>query len=134
MTNDDTGRTPAEFGARLRSLRQAAGLSQTDLATDGLSPSYVSLIESGKRPASATVITILARRLGVDEQFLTTGVDAEAGAALELEVAYGEIALRNGDPQQALELFEEARRIAKDANYEWGVAINRPAVGVTDCA
>ena len=102
MTNDDTGRTPAEFGARLRSLRQAAGLSQTDLATDGLSPSYVSLIESGKRPASATVITILARRLGVDEQFLTTGVDAEAGAALELEVAYGEIALRNGDPQQAL--------------------------------
>ena len=102
MTNAESGRTPAEFGARLRDLRRAAGLSQTDLATEGLSPSYVSLIESGKRPASAAVIAILARRLGVDAQFLTTGVDAEAGAALELDVAYGEIALRNGDAQQAL--------------------------------
>ena len=90
------------IGNRLRELRQASGLSQLALSGDGISPGYVSLIESGKRPASATVITILARRLGVDEQFLTTGVDAEAGAALELEVAYGEIALRNGDPQQAL--------------------------------
>jgi transcriptional regulator with XRE-family HTH domain len=102
VTNDDATRTPAEFGARLRSLRRAAGLSQTDLATEGLSPSYVSLIESGKRPASAAVIAILAGRLGVDEQFLTTGVDAEASAALELDVAYAEIALRNGDGQQAL--------------------------------
>ena len=107
MTSDDVGQTPVEFGARLRSLRRAAGLSQTDLATEGLSPSYVSLIESGKRPASATVIGILARRLGVDEQYLTTGVDAEAGAALELDVAYGEIALRNGDAQQALAHAEE---------------------------
>jgi transcriptional regulator with XRE-family HTH domain len=102
MTNDDPARTPVEFGARLRSLRRAAGLSQTDLATEGLSPSYVSLIESGKRPASAGVIAILARRLGVDEQLLTTGVDAEASAALELEVAYADIALRNGDAEEAL--------------------------------
>lgn len=103
MANNDATRSPVEFGARLRALRRAAGLSQTDLATEGLSPSYVSLIESGKRPASAAVIAILASRLGVEEQFLLTGVDVEASAALELEVAYAEMALRNGEGRQALE-------------------------------
>ena len=35
------------LGQRLRSLRIERGLSQADLAGDLVSPSYVSLIESG---------------------------------------------------------------------------------------
>ncbi len=37
------------FGERLRTLREAAGLSQTALAGDRFSPSYLSHLESGRR-------------------------------------------------------------------------------------
>ncbi|MGZ4598010.1 MAG: helix-turn-helix domain-containing protein, partial [Actinomycetes bacterium] len=41
------------FAARLRARRREVGLSQSDLAGDELSSSYISLIESGKRTPTA---------------------------------------------------------------------------------
>ncbi|MEJ7790640.1 MAG: helix-turn-helix transcriptional regulator [Gaiellaceae bacterium] len=54
------------FGAVLREKRQAAGISQEQLADRaGLHRTYVSLIERGKRTASIEVVRRVASALGV---------------------------------------------------------------------
>jgi transcriptional regulator with XRE-family HTH domain len=49
---------------RVRQARLAAGLSQTALAGDALSPSYISLIESGRREPTDAARGVIAARLG----------------------------------------------------------------------
>lgn len=54
-------------GRLLRSLRSNAGLSQTAMArAAGLSPTYVNLLESGRRPMGATARRTLAAVLGTE--------------------------------------------------------------------
>lgn len=53
------------FGERLRELRQARRLSQTELAGDKISTSYISRLESGERPPTPQIVALLASRLGV---------------------------------------------------------------------
>ena len=96
------------IGKRLRELRQASGLSQLALSGDGISPGYVSLIESGKRNPSAAVLQRLAERLGVPvERLLDTEergsrpVTPEAQHA-RLEVNFARLALANGNPTDAV--------------------------------
>jgi len=75
------------IGERLRQLRVAAGLTQTDLAGDRFSKEYISQIERGKtRPTSETV-DWLALRLGVDSGFLASGVSADDRAKAEAILA-----------------------------------------------
>jgi tetratricopeptide (TPR) repeat protein len=76
-------------GDRLRAAREAAGLSQRQLAFPGCSPAYISRIESGDRIPSLQLLRELGRRLGVSEDFLATGTDPQRrqGLALEAEVA-----------------------------------------------
>lgn len=53
------------FGARLRTVRRARGLSQAQLGEGRYSGSYISYIESGARQASAEVVAFLCERMGV---------------------------------------------------------------------
>jgi transcriptional regulator with XRE-family HTH domain len=53
------------FGHRLRALRLERGLSQAALAADGLSPGYLSRLESGARPPTERIVRYLAERLDV---------------------------------------------------------------------
>lgn len=80
---------PRAVGDRLRSAREAAGLSQRQLAFPGCSPAYISRIESGDRIPSLQLLRELGRRLGVSEDFLATGSDPQerVGTLLEAEVA-----------------------------------------------
>jgi transcriptional regulator with XRE-family HTH domain len=56
----------AVFGSVLRERREAAGISQEQLADRaGLHRTYVSLIERGKRTASIEVLRRVASALGV---------------------------------------------------------------------
>src|SRR5436309_3525085 len=72
------------LGMRLRQLRMASGLTQTELAGERFSKEYVSQIERGKtRPTEAT-IEWLARRLGVDPGFLSTGIASDERARVEV--------------------------------------------------
>lgn len=103
MSSDAEARAARDFGPRLRELRAAAGLSQAGLAVDGVSASYVSLLEAGKRIATRATVTALAKRLGCTEEFLISGRDPEELARLDLAVKYAEIALHNGEGRQALE-------------------------------
>src|SRR5206468_1157599 len=78
------------LGERLRQLRVAAGLTQSELAGTRFSKEYVSQIERGKtRPARETV-EWLAGRLGVDADFLANGVTADQRGRVETALARGE--------------------------------------------
>lgn len=58
------------FGKRVREVRRSQGLSQGDLAGDDLSPSYVSLVENGRRVPGAKIARSLAQRLGTTVEAL----------------------------------------------------------------
>lgn len=71
-----------EFGRRLRELRRERRLSQRQLAGDMITPSYVSLLESGDRVPTLDVALSLATTLGVPVRDLI-GNDVALGAAVD---------------------------------------------------
>jgi tetratricopeptide (TPR) repeat protein len=78
------------LGERLRQLRSAAGLTQTELAGERFSKEYVSQIERGKTRPTPETIDWLARRLGVDAGFLAAGVSSDEQAKAEAILARAE--------------------------------------------
>jgi transcriptional regulator with XRE-family HTH domain len=63
------------FGARVRELRQAAGLSQEAFADCcGLDRTYISGIERGKRNVSLENLKVLAKALNVTLSALLEGL------------------------------------------------------------
>lgn len=120
------------LGQRLRVLRNERGLSQADLASDLVSPSYVSLIEAGKRLPERDVLDGLARKLGCSAQYLESGVDPEEITEQRLKLKFGEIALANGSTDEAHEQFLQLcdagiREIRIGAR--WGLARTEEARG-----
>src|SRR6184192_3593562 len=86
----DTRRTASpgtRLGERLRQLRVAAGLTQTDLAGERLSKEYVSQIERGKTRPTHETIEWLAARLGVGTTFVEKGVSADERSRVEAMLA-----------------------------------------------
>src|ERR671929_1940379 len=97
------------LGERLRQLRVAAGLTQSELAGDRFSKEYVSQIERGKtRPARET-IEWLAERLGVDADFLANGVTADQRGRVEAALARGETLTEANREEEAVAEFEDVR-------------------------
>ena len=96
---------PAAVGARLKRAREAADLSQRQLAFTGCSPAYISRIEAGDRIPSLQVLRELGRRLDVTADYLATG---EAPRARELSLLEAEIALRLDDVERARSLYADA--------------------------
>src|SRR5204862_2385695 len=80
----------ARLGERLRQLRVAAGLTQSDLAGDRFSKEYVSQIERGKTRPTHETIEWLAGKLGVDPGFLEKGVSADERSRAEAMLARAE--------------------------------------------
>ncbi len=82
MTKASRG-NDARLGARVRMLRRQHDLSQVDLAGKlGISPSYLNLIESNKRPLTASLLLDLARHFGVEVGAFATDDDARLVADL----------------------------------------------------
>ena len=101
------------LGERLRQLRVAAGLTQSDLAGDRFSKEYVSQIERGKtRPTSGT-IEWLADRLGVDAGFLASGVATDERARLEGALTRAEALYEAQDDGDAAVAFEPLAAAAR---------------------
>jgi len=80
----------AGLGDRVRSLRVAAGLTQTELAGERCSKEYVSQIERGKTRPTVETIGWLAARLGVDASYLATGIASDVRNRVEAALARGE--------------------------------------------
>ncbi len=97
MTDEPT----LDLGERLRAVREDRRISQTELAGGDLSPSYLSLIESGKRTPSDGVLHKLAARLDVSAHFLRYGSAAPEERVPELELEHARHALLTGDLEEA---------------------------------
>ncbi len=105
----DHRRTRApRLGDRVRQLRIAAGMTQTDLAADRFSKEYISQIERGKtRPTSQTV-EWLASRLGVEATFLASGVSSDDRARAEAVLARAEALVQKLDFGGAIDEYGRA--------------------------
>lgn len=99
----------SRLGDRLRSLRLAAGLTQTQLAGERFSKEYISQIERGKTRPTDETVGWLAGRLGVDEAFLARGVSTDERGRLEALLARAEALSESHRYDEAAELFALAR-------------------------
>lgn len=86
---------------RVRQARLAAGLSQTALAGDALSPSYISLIESGRREPTDAALGVIAERLGSTVEYLKHGDEGPAEARAKLALDYARLDLVSGEASSA---------------------------------
>jgi transcriptional regulator with XRE-family HTH domain len=81
------GGLQATIGERIRERRLQLGLSQRELACEGVSYAYISRIEKGTREPSVKALRKLAPKLGVSVHWLETGridpVDELAALVLE---------------------------------------------------
>jgi tetratricopeptide (TPR) repeat protein len=97
------------LGERLRQLRVAAGMTQTDLAGDRFSKEYVSQIERGKTRPTRETISWLAERLGVDSGFLANGVSTDERGRVDAALARADALLEARRNDEALDEFENIR-------------------------
>jgi tetratricopeptide (TPR) repeat protein len=105
--------TGVRLGERLRQLRVAANLTQSELAGERFSKEYVSQIERGKTRPTRETIEWLAARLGVDPGFLANGVATDERGRLEGALARAEAlieALKNDDAAIEYESLVPAAR------------------------
>jgi len=101
--------TSARLGERVRSLRVAAGLTQTELAGGRFSKEYISQIERGKTRPTESTIAWLAERLSVDPAFLAVGVSTEERTKVETLLARAEALSEAHEYLAAIDEFRAAR-------------------------
>ena len=99
-------RASSGLGTRLRQLRVAAGLTQSDLAGDRFSKEYVSQIERGKTRPTPQTLTWIAEQLGVDLSYLETGQTWDEYAEVEAAVMRAEAAVEGQRLDEALAALE----------------------------
>lgn len=106
MSSPLAGTEQPDFGRRLRELRRARGLTQGELASSGVSASYVSLLEAGKRVPTAAAVQALSSRLEVPREVLLRTPDpASDRAQLRGVLVLADHELHEGSPRTALQLL-----------------------------
>jgi transcriptional regulator with XRE-family HTH domain len=105
---------PVAVGQRLHAAREAAGISQRELAFPGCSAAYISRIERGERIPSLQVIRELARRIGVSESGLAYGRD-RIDTAVSDAVTAVEAAEAAGDRDALAKAYRALSRAASHA-------------------
>ncbi|WP_327132131.1 helix-turn-helix domain-containing protein [Streptomyces sp. NBC_01343] len=102
------------FGRRLRALRVARGMSQSELAGTEISAAYLSRLESGARPPTPRVLSYLCGRLEVSPSVFRASVGSPLAQALATVATIGET------PQTALHLESALEREGDgDASLRW---------------
>lgn len=124
------------LGQRIRALRREKGLSQAELAQPDLSDSYISLIESDKRTPTSDVVELLAGKLGCSAAYLSSGTTPQVRAELQERVSYAQLALDNGEVDEAVQRFADLLRDERVASVptllaesRWGHALALEAAG-----
>jgi transcriptional regulator with XRE-family HTH domain len=131
-----------DTGERVRALRTARAVAQADLAASvGVSKSYLSHIEAGRRPVSNDLLARLAAALAVDVAQLETGTPADANEDLQLKLSFAEMSLRNGAWDLARQEFQAVMDRAGSLPLErfvdeatWGLARAEEATGCLEQA
>src|SRR5438093_11456454 len=99
----------ARLGERLRQLRVAAGMTQSELAGERFSKEYVSQIERGKTRPTAETIAWLASRLDVDAGYLANGVSTDERGRVEATLTRAEALVEAHRYEEAVTEFEQVR-------------------------
>jgi transcriptional regulator with XRE-family HTH domain len=119
------------IGVRLRRLRLERGLSQRELASQGVSYAYISRIEAGTRRPSVKALRMLARKLGVSPEYLETGSELRDVDQRELQLADAELRLRiGGETEEAREAFRALLQESTDAGDLGSAARARVGLGL----
>jgi len=98
----------SRIGERLRQLRVAAGMTQSELAANRFSKEYISQIERGKTRPTDETVEWLAARLGVEVTFLASGVSSDERARAEAVLARAEALAEKLDFAGAVEEYGNA--------------------------
>jgi tetratricopeptide (TPR) repeat protein len=96
------------LGERIRQLRVAADLTQSQLAGGRFSKAYLSQVERGETRPTPETVAWLASRLGVDPEYLSRGVSRDARAKAEAVLARAEALT---EAQRYTDAVSEFRRI-----------------------
>src|SRR4051795_3518728 len=104
--NRTAAQSGLRLGERLRQLRVAAGLTQSELAGERFSKEYVSQIERGKPRPTRETVEWLAVRLGVDAGFLANGVATDERGRLEGALARAEALVESLQNDEAAAEYE----------------------------
>src|SRR5919197_4964366 len=99
----------ARLGERVRQLRVAAGMTQSDLAGERFSKEYVSQIERGKTRPTRETVEWLAARLRVDPSLLQSGLSASDRARVEAALARAEALSEGHRYEESVTEFEKSR-------------------------
>jgi len=107
-------------GARIRAMRLARKMTQSQLAKPDFSISYISAIERGQIQPSLRALAILAARMGLPSTQLLTDNTAEGASndsvlsgsrrlneVIELELLEAEVAIQQDAIQEAIELLQQ---------------------------
>ncbi|MEK2476786.1 helix-turn-helix domain-containing protein [Streptomyces noursei] len=127
-----------DFGKRVREIRRARGMSQSDIAGEGISPSYVSLVESGRRTPSRKAVLAIADRLGMTPEELSAPQPDEQRRLHRLDLVGRLIAARScqlsGDWESALSHLRDvvqeattlgAEEVLWEARWELAATLGR---------
>ena len=104
----------ARLGAKIRLLRRQEGLSQVQLAEAlGISPSYLNLIESNKRPLTAPLLIRLAQQFHLDLKALAPEEDQRLSD--DLMEAFGDplFEVHGLQAQDVRELVQNSPQLAR---------------------
>ncbi|HSF62016.1 MAG TPA: helix-turn-helix transcriptional regulator [Gaiellaceae bacterium] len=109
------GRGLETVGARVRSLRVSAGLSQAELADGRFSKEYLSQIERGKTRPTAETLEWLAGRLATDREYLEHGVGKAEKERFEAALRDAERLVGEHRYDDALRAFRGLREMVDGA-------------------
>src|SRR5213076_644572 len=98
------------LGERVRRLRNARGLTQSELADARVSKEYISQIETGKTRPTPHTVAWLADRLGVDPYYLEDGISERDYRTTEAVVEHAEEAVAEKRYADAVELLARLSR------------------------
>lgn len=97
---------PVEIGSRIRDLRIKKGKSQTYYADlFYISPSYLALIEAGKRVPNLEILVQIAKVCGVSLDYLVFGEDTDSKKGMNTFLRLAALYPEN-DIEKALKMAE----------------------------
>jgi tetratricopeptide (TPR) repeat protein len=97
----------SSLGDRVRQLRVARGMTQTELAGERFSKEYLSQIERGKTRPTGETVEWIAARLGVDPTFLETGVSSSEHERVDSVLSRAEATLEAHQYPDVLPILAE---------------------------
>lgn len=103
---------PVSVGERVRALRSAARITQSELAGGRFSKEYISQVERGKTKPSAKTLEWLAVQLGTDRAFLQHGISTVDAVRAESLLERAEGLSERHRYAEAIDGFRSAGAIA----------------------